>query len=1681
MSTSRDGGTRGRGRGTTFNTGASRSSPRGTFGAPSTSGRGGFNTNRGMPNSTFRGNGAPAARGRGRGRGRDQASPFTPKPAMGRARSGLGGAPTTGSWAERQEKLKVRREQEKKDAVAQGLMTDPDKAVALADAITLVGTCQGMCSEYEMVLRVNRNEVFPEEKVNGDPNGEPDESRFVKTFKRSEAGAEAQLPSDLRPPTSLKRTCDYLFNDIIGNASFLGKVHHFVWDRTRAIRNDFSIQQLTKLDDIRIAVECYERIARFHIVSLHQLALAEKPYDKYDAQQEREQLDRTLLSLMQYYDDTRGRLENVNEPEFRAYCVIFAITNPVPDLEDSVQAWPRQLTKDKRVQTALEIYAAACETTYKQGPMAPKAKPVTAQQDWQRFWRLVQSRRVSYLTACVSEIFFNLIREIALKSIIRCTRPARRNPDGSIMNNSELSLEAVADVLQYDDPDDLYSFVARWGLEFQSAEDGTMYLDISYVGGAALPEPKVGPTQQKSFLVERKRHGRTLPAIIDGLSVRQATDRGLVVEEEQEDEMEEVEDAQEEEVETEDEETEEEDNDSLFVGTSKSRQEQNQQTPGSAAAPTPSNPFGLPGTPFGSTPFGQPNRVNGATNPFGSSGFGQPSGTSALGKPPTAINPFKSTEAAKNEVDPASATKPAFGAASDLFGKPAAKENPFAGVFKTNTTAAQANVFTPSTTFGLSADNSQAAPKSSFGAASGFGAPSTTGVSASSAPQAAKPQTPSPIKKGPFEEEGSPTSLSPKKQDFSRSKEASKLPSPTKQTSEGPAAPSLFARSETNSKSAPVSQPPQTAAAPTATSSQPTTSQSIPPGAQSPTKRRSSDIHNKPKRPSPLSNSFTATEDSTTRATQHTESDTARAQSPPPPEKTTDELLTEVADIVTFDPAWGVWKQFVDFQVSQIVAKAQKKVEREIEAAELYRSRAIRVLLQLRDSVRKGRLRAKATAMRERTRRRLRESTASNGSGIATMENSVSSLKASAAASQAQANGVSRGNSDLLRQSTARGRQSHLDGQTQAGSKRSASAYGSDLAASTSSPMHKRQKSMSHVDDQGKVTKPTLSNDTNDDILKRSSFLGFSSRDVQQRANTTKSTYFRMKALGLQGRNRGVDLAASRGTKRERSESLDAASMPPPARPSASTAVASSPDAPSVVSARSVRAKTDEEDDILFARLKALRESLHDGEKVIQEAMAREELRRSLNESQSSNESPSLARARAEARLRASRGNSQSRERDVPAYRLRESRFVPREEYHLAEERARQTRASRDNSRVGSPQGSRAPGVSTNIAGAASARNTASILFNSPPKPARPSKPPPGYGAALPSTTTPSFGFGAPSQAPAVQPTVPDPTTRNPFSQSSSFAPSTNGQNPFLQTFGATNATSFDDFPQDNTLPPSQLNGTLARSFGPPSQAAQNPFAQTTQKSQSPPPPNSYMPSQAASEAISLLSDDEEEPHQPGEEEHQSGHGQNAFLDQTTENDIDGAFAGRSKTVSFDQEAASQALVQGAYNYTNNPFAALADGVADGNKEYEEHYEEEGEDDDQQETAPQPDSYQYSDEQEGEYEGDGTPIDEYSDDEAPNGYIDDEASDAGDIEDEDGDIEDEDGDSGAERPADWNSDQDGHWDFSDGDDDEDDDEPRGFAPLNNAYNQRVMQSAPAKDPALQFVGNTQEEAIELSD
>ncbi|KAG9818495.1 hypothetical protein KCU98_g18495, partial [Aureobasidium melanogenum] len=163
--------------------------------------------------------GSNASRGGGRGRGKTTPAP-TPSPspfaapaqAQTPAQSSHASSSSSSSFADRFQALKKRREQERIHAIAQGFLADPDKPRTLAEAITPVGTCPDMCPEFERLERVVQKDVWGPEL---DDQGAPAEHRMVKKFRRAAAGIDEQLPSDLRPPSTLKETVDYLFNEMV--------------------------------------------------------------------------------------------------------------------------------------------------------------------------------------------------------------------------------------------------------------------------------------------------------------------------------------------------------------------------------------------------------------------------------------------------------------------------------------------------------------------------------------------------------------------------------------------------------------------------------------------------------------------------------------------------------------------------------------------------------------------------------------------------------------------------------------------------------------------------------------------------------------------------------------------------------------------------------------------------------------------------------------------------------------------------------------------------------------------------------------------------------------------------------------------------------------------------------------------------------------------------------------------------------------------------------------------------------------------------------------------------------------------------------------------------------------------------------------------------------------------------
>lgn len=1187
---------------------------------------------------------------------------------------------------------------------------------------------------------------------------------MVKTFKRSAAGYDEQLPSDLRPPSILKKTCDYLFHIVIGEATSLAKVHHFVWDRTRAIRNDFSIQQCSKLDDLQIAIDCFERIARFHIVSLHQLALKDKAYEAYDPQQEREQLDRTLLSLVQYYDDSHGRIVLQNEAEFRAYQVLFQLQQRIPDLEDRIQSWPLNIQRDSRVQVALKVYAAACNTEDLQGPFGKLATPhAIAQQDWQEFWQIIVSSKVTYLMACVSEIYFNLIRQMALKNIIKSMRIAK--PGVALM---EWDIDSLMDILSFDDEEQLEDFCSRYGLGFKTGEveskDGngkvsTRFLDTGSLVGRSLPEPETGrrPTQLKSYLVENKRKGRTLPAVIDGFSIWQAQEAGMIEAVEGYDEEMEEDDHGGDQNKAADEDSTLDNNDSLFVPEAKVNSEPQKlangietQAPAAAPATTSGFNFGQPSTKPSlfqtsaqKSPFSQPSSQTSAFGRPSAGGFGQPSSggfgqpsTSGFGKPSSGGFGQPSANTSPFAGSPF-ASKPKPAAEDEKTQEEKQDEKPSMFSFSNGaTTPRETAPSEPAKSLNLGAFNpAGAAPTKNSPNPSPFAKPSQSSANTVKNPFAAKPVTDSSATGELFPGlAGTATSASARTNPFLEATKpgSSEVESSTivKNDNTAPlsffpnqattAAPSLYLETaKTTSLQPHVSSATATSTS-TSTSTQdasnaPHNNQSL-----SPVRRQSINAgqDTKPKRPSPLSNSFTASEEGAPLgAAQRIEkipekqsasgpfpgqlaqgpiSKLAKPSAPElfPPrvasaEARLDAVVARLADELVTHPTAGYLKQLIDHYAKVIVTGVQEKIylERINQEAVEFRQFFLedKYGKRWRDQCRLRRLKKSAIARRQRAHKRLRESQrgdALEGGDLVEMGSTQSKPRGAATRSREQPSRHEQ--VDALFRSTNGMSRSAANRQARAGSKRPASTIDNESVISGNENAHKRTKSASRASNDGMSISTQ-----NSDILERSSFLGFSlAPDAPNRTSTTTTNYFRVKALGIKPAPTQVA-----GSKRARSDSLDAAS----AKLKASTvarhyaSLSSAEDTalmPPPASTRSIRSKMSDDDEVLFARLRAARESLKDSGNFLKSELAKEdELRRSRSASRSDHESPSLELARSEARLRASStgsglGSSQST-RDVPAYRLRESRFVPREHYSKAIERANEIRASRsrENSR----------------------------------------------------------------------------------------------------------------------------------------------------------------------------------------------------------------------------------------------------------------------------------------------------------------------------------------------------------------------------------------------------------------
>ena len=404
------------------------------------------------------------------------------------------------------------------------LIDDPEKRRKLEDALPFKGICEDMCPEFEQCYRIAEYDVKMEEKETR-PDGVtmwPDVSRMVKKFGRSAAGQDAPLPMDVRSVDALRRTTDYLFNDLLQSEDNLPVMHNFLWDRTRAVRKDFTFHSQKSAEEMKDMVYCFETITRFHATALHLLSRKGFANEDFDQRQEIEQLGRTILSLIEAYDVCRDkRVHCENEPEFRAYYLLLNAHDP--SIAKRIPTWGKEYWfESEEVQTALSLIQAMDDVREPKGPIKPRRPTTLSDTSLTNYFSIVEDPRVSYTMACIAEIHFTTVRQGILKNLVRAY--ARHRDAPRTITASDLNA-----MLRFDTPEEAAEFAELHDFELSMwVPEGKNPVTEPYLllnnKKKHVPSPRV----RQAFsgkVVERKRTTESLPHVIYNTIFEEPTER----------------------------------------------------------------------------------------------------------------------------------------------------------------------------------------------------------------------------------------------------------------------------------------------------------------------------------------------------------------------------------------------------------------------------------------------------------------------------------------------------------------------------------------------------------------------------------------------------------------------------------------------------------------------------------------------------------------------------------------------------------------------------------------------------------------------------------------------------------------------------------------------------------------------------------------------------------------------------------------------------------------------------------------------------------------------------------------------------------------------------------------------------------------------------------------------------
>ncbi|CAN9399488.1 unnamed protein product [Alternaria alternata] len=491
-----------------------------------------FNANRARGRNNAQNEERPAqglyTPGQGRGRSADAKNNHSNSNSSNTSHFGASSTPSFAphEYQKRLQHIKAERPKIREKFIRDGLM-NPEGQMRLVDSVKLYGLCQEMCPEYERVRRiveldVKAPECTPEtQHLPSRSQRIADESRMVKAYARSAAGMDVELVSEIRSPPTCLKTLKYLYGRL--DEDDFQFLHSWLWDRTRAIRKDLRTQRIENRADIAILLTSLEYSARFYMLSAHHMARSTK--DDYSHQQDVEQLNQTLISLKERYaDNRRANIISECEAEFWAYRLILAPIYASTQLENELHRLPSDLRNNPRVQTALEIFrllkTIIIHNNYKSF--------VQCQSNWKRFWDLVKSPRVSYLMACAAAISFNRVRHVVLDVVWRCYRVGLYRHQVPV---EFWTTDKLREVLGMDTEKEAVEFCEAHGFVFEVNEEGRTFMDIKQKNfnrkADVLPKADVKPQFFSETIVEVKRCGRPLSAVIAGLTVQEAKKGGL--------------------------------------------------------------------------------------------------------------------------------------------------------------------------------------------------------------------------------------------------------------------------------------------------------------------------------------------------------------------------------------------------------------------------------------------------------------------------------------------------------------------------------------------------------------------------------------------------------------------------------------------------------------------------------------------------------------------------------------------------------------------------------------------------------------------------------------------------------------------------------------------------------------------------------------------------------------------------------------------------------------------------------------------------------------------------------------------------------------------------------------------------------------------------------------------------